>query len=68
MCSARPRYTIEERFSDFKTTDGLTLPEHYTNHFTEELQNGHTTVFEWEITANEVSTNMSVDPRNFLVK
>jgi hypothetical protein len=62
------RYTIEERFSDFKTTDGLTLPEHYTIHFTEELQNGHTTVFEWEITANEVSTNMSLDPRNFLVK
>src|SRR5262249_5317211 len=30
------RYTIEERFSDFKTVDGITLPSHYNLHFTQE--------------------------------
>jgi hypothetical protein len=38
------RYTIEERFSDFKTAEGLTLPTKYSMHFTEELQNGMTKV------------------------
>jgi hypothetical protein len=62
------RYTLEERFSDFNTSDGLTLPSHYNIHFTQELQDGRTTVYEWDMTANEVSSNISLDPRNFLVK
>lgn len=62
------RYTIEERFSDFKTADGLTLPTKYDIHFTEELQNGTTNVYEWDLTADEVSDNMSLDPKNFQVK
>src|SRR5262249_36527751 len=36
------RYRIEERFSDFKTADGLTLPNHYEIHFTREPQGGKT--------------------------
>jgi hypothetical protein len=62
------RYTLEERFSDFTSTDGLTLPSHYNIHFTEELQNGHTAVYEWDMAAAEVSNNMTLDPRNFQVK
>jgi hypothetical protein len=62
------RYTLEERFSDFNTTDGITLPSHYNIHFTQELQDGKTTVYEWDITAKEVVENMSLDPRNFQVK
>ena len=62
------RYTLEERFSDFNTTDGMTLPTHYNIHFTQEAQDGKTTVYEWDLTANEVSENMSLDPRNFQVK
>jgi hypothetical protein len=62
------RYTIEERFSDFKTTEGLTLPTKYVIHFTEELQSGATNVFEWDLTADEVSNNKPLDPRNFQVK
>jgi hypothetical protein len=62
------RYTIEERFSDFKTTEGLTLPAKYVIHFTEELQSGATNVFEWNLTADEVSNNKPLDPRNFQVK
>jgi hypothetical protein len=62
------RYTLEERFSDFKTAEGLTLPTKYVIHFTEELQNGSTNVFEWDVTADEVSNNQPLDPKNFLVK
>jgi len=62
------RYTMEERFSDFNTTDGITLPTHYNIHFTEESQDGKTTVYEWDVTASEVTENMSLDPRNFQIK
>jgi hypothetical protein len=59
---------VEERFTDFKTTDGLTLPSKYVIHFTEELQNGTTKLYEWDLTADEVSNNRSLDPKNFQVK
>ncbi len=62
------RYTIEERFGDFKTAEGLTLPTKYSLHFTEELQNGTTKVYEWDLTADEVSNNQPLDPKNFQVK
>jgi hypothetical protein len=62
------RYTIEERFSDFKTAEGLTLPTKYVIHFTEELQDGTTNVYEWDLTADEISNNKPLDPRNFQVK
>lgn len=62
------RYRLEEHFSDFKTADGLTLPPHYDIHFTQELGNGPTTVSEWDITTNQVSNNVTLDPRNFEVK
>jgi len=62
------RTILEERFSDFTTAEGITLPSHYNIHFTQELQDGKTTVYEWDMKANEVSENMSLDPRNFQVK
>jgi len=62
------RYTIEERFTDFKTAEGLTLPSKYSIHFTEELQNGMTKVYEWDLTADEISNNRPLDPKNFQVK
>ena len=64
----QPRYTIEERFSDFKTTEGLNLPTKYAIHFTEELQNGTTRVYEWDLTGEKVSINRPLDPRNFEIK
>jgi hypothetical protein len=64
----QPRYTIEERFSDFKTTEGLNLPTKYAIHFTEELQNGTTRVYEWDMTGEKVSINRPLDPRNFEIK
>jgi len=59
------RYRIEERFSDFKVVDGLTLPSHYDLRFTQELQNGFTKSLEWDITTTRVLNNVSLDPRNF---
>jgi hypothetical protein len=62
------RYTIEEKFSDFRAAEGLTLPAKYVIHFTQELQDSTTEVFEWDIAADEVSNNLTLDPRNFEVK
>ncbi len=62
------RYRIEERFSDFQTADGLTLPSHYELRFTKELSHGFTKSVLWEVTGNRVSNNLSFDPRNFQIK
>jgi hypothetical protein len=62
------RYRLEERFSDFQTDKGLTLPQRYTIHFSQELSNGHTTVSEWDIAAVEIINGNGVDPGNFRVK
>jgi hypothetical protein len=59
------RYRIEERFSDFKTADGLTLPWHYDLRYQQELQNGFTKLVEWDVTAATIDNNISLDPRNF---
>jgi hypothetical protein len=61
------RYRIEEKFSDFKLSDDLTLPHHYDLRFQEELQNGFTKQVEWEISATRVLNNISVDSRNFQI-
>jgi hypothetical protein len=62
------RYTIEERFSDFQTDNGITLPRHYDLQYTQELQTGSTNVNEWDMTASKVLTNIDLDPGNFVVK
>jgi len=62
------RYRIEEKFSNFSQVDGLTLPSHYNIHFTQELGNGSTTAFEWDIASTGIHNNVTLDPRNFQVK
>ena len=62
------RYEIEERFSDFKTTDGLTLPSHYELRFTVEQETGFTKSVAWEVRTSSVMNNLSIDPRSFEVK
>jgi hypothetical protein len=62
------RTTLEERFSDFKTVDGLTLPSHWNLQFTRELPNGSTTISEWDLKEDQITNNMGLDPRNFAVK
>jgi hypothetical protein len=62
------RYTIEERFSDFQTDNGITLPRHYDLRYTQEPQRGSTRAYDWEMTADKVFTNISLDPANFQIK
>jgi hypothetical protein len=62
------RYRIEERFSDFKNSDNLTLPSHYDLRFTEELGTGFTKFLEWDVTIGGISNNVSLDPRNCQIK
>ncbi len=62
------RYTLEERFSDFQTDNGITLPRRYDLQYTEELQNGSTNVNEWDMTADKIMNNLDLDPKNFQIK
>jgi hypothetical protein len=62
------RYTVEERFTDFKTSDGLTLPTHYNLRFAQELQSGSTIMDNWDLNTTQVMQNVGLDPRNFEVK
>ncbi|HKM86248.1 MAG TPA: hypothetical protein VJW96_08570 [Terriglobales bacterium] len=62
------RYRLTEKFSDFKTVDGVTLPTHYDIQFSQELQNSRTTLWDWDIKGLDVSNNIGVDARNFEVK
>jgi hypothetical protein len=61
------RYRIEERFSEFKSQDGLMLPSHYDLRFQEELQSGFTKLVEWDVNTTRVLNNITLDPRNFEV-
>ncbi|MGB8784592.1 MAG: hypothetical protein ACLP0H_02725 [Terriglobales bacterium] len=62
------RYRLRERFGEFKTVDGVTLPTQDNIEFSQELQNGHTTLWEWAIKGLEVSNNIGIDARAFEVK
>jgi hypothetical protein len=62
------RYRLTEKFSDFKTVDGVTLPTQYDIQFSQELQNGRTTLSDWDLKGIEVSNNVSLNAGNFEVK
>ena len=62
------RYTIEERFSDFQSEGGITLPRHYDLQYTEELQSGSTYLYDWDMTAEKIVNNVGLDPGNFRAK
>jgi hypothetical protein len=62
------RYTIEERFSDFKTDNGITLPTSYSIEYTQEVQSGNTEVYHWDMTADKMVENVGLDPKNFDTK
>lgn len=62
------RSSLEERFSDFKSIDGLTLPTHWNLQFTRELPNGSTTLSEWDLKEDQITNNVGLDPRNFELK
>ncbi len=72
-------YRLEERFSDFKSFDGLALPTNWEVRFTEDIPvspehpggqgiYGRSSTKIWTMTEQNVINNVSLDPRNFLVK
>jgi hypothetical protein len=62
------RYTLEERFDDFQTDRGITLPRVYDLRFSQQLQHGSTSVYDWNMTAEKVINNPILDPKNFELK
>jgi len=69
------RYSVEERFSDFKAVDGLTLPTKYELRYTEDTaadnkgsQIGGTRFYDWNMTAEQIQQNVALDAKNFRVK
>jgi len=62
------RYRVEEKFSDFKTADGFSLPHHYTIHFSQETQQGPSTLLDFDITVTKIVENMDLSPKNFEIK
>ena len=62
------RYTIEERFTDFQTENGITLPRRYDLQYTEELQDGTTRLYDWDMTADKIHDNIGLDQGNFQIK
>jgi hypothetical protein len=62
------RNHLEERFSDFKAVDVLSLPTHWNLQFTLELPNGSTTVSEWDMKEDQIANNVGLDQRNFEMK
>jgi hypothetical protein len=62
------RYTIEERFSEFQPYEEIMLPHHYSLQYTEELQNGSTRLYDWDMTTDNIHSNVQLDPSNFQFK
>jgi hypothetical protein len=61
-------FSLEERFSDFQTENGITLPRQYDLRYSQELQNGSTNVYDWAMTADKVLQNPIIPPANFQEK
>ena len=47
---------VEERFGDFKTVDGLTLPQHWDIRYRVEPQS-HPQEFQWDVTLTDIGHN-----------
>lgn len=61
------RYRLQEKFSDFRTADGVTLPTRDDIQLSREPQRGSTILVEWNLKGLSVSNNIPVDARNFEV-
>jgi hypothetical protein len=72
-------YRLEERFSEFKIFDGLTLPTGWEVRFTEDIPvspvhpggagiYGRSSTKIWTMTEDAIINNVSLDARNFVIK
>lgn len=65
------RYTVEERFSEFKAIDGLSLPTKYELRYIVDSATGQiaeSRYYDWEMSVENMQHNLTLDPKNFLVK
>lgn len=71
------RYYLEERFDDFKESDGLQLPTHWVIEFTSDvpvnpgratLGQAQASVSRFDVKVTNISNNATLDPKNFEVK
>ncbi len=60
------RFTLEEWFSDFRTTDDLDLPTQWTIRLTLESGNGNF-MGKWDMTLPQITHNPSIDPQVFVL-
>ncbi len=60
------RLTLEEWFSDFKTTQGVNLPSHWMIRYTVEGSGG-TMMSKWDMFFDRALHNMNIDPRMFVL-
>jgi hypothetical protein len=60
-------YLLVEKFSDFETIDGLTLPHAYDLSFTIEGQNA-TLYTTWHFSVSKIGHNQEIDPKYFAVQ
>lgn len=58
------RYELEEKFDSFREVNGLTLPTRWRIHFTSTTPRG-TTLAEWDMNYDKISTNQPIDPKVF---
>lgn len=66
------QYTFEERFSDFRAVDGLTLPHQCVLRFTTEMNTGSgigpgISVWEWGLSFQRITHNAPIDPKTFVL-
>ncbi len=61
------RYTLEEWFSDFRSTDELDLPTQWTIRLTLETGLGNF-MGKWDMTFPQISHNLSIDPQIFVLR
>jgi hypothetical protein len=72
------RYRLEERFSDFKAADGVTLPGHWVIQFTAQVAQDtthpvlgllhQTGISQFDVTETAINHNVQLDPKNFEIK
>lgn len=63
------RYKLEEDFSEFKTSDGLTLPTKWKIRYTWEPSSGQGTfVQDFELVMVGLANNSPIDPKNFVLQ
>jgi hypothetical protein len=61
------RYILEERFSDFRVVNGLTLPANWRIQFTSDV-GARTSIMQWELKFTKTMLNEPINPSVFVMK